>query len=433
MPPGPRANWVRQGRSRSKLTGPKKNKTIVNDKIDRLTELKIDRSETLARNRRWPWIVAGVTVAVAVVALLFRAIYSGPIVVQAQTIQLTESNARGASVLDASGYVVARRQATVSSKIAGKVLEVLIEEGMTVEKDQIVARLDSSSQDAQLALAKARLISSRAVLDEIQAILTQAEFDLDRALELNKRQLASAAELDAAKANAETLRARLASGRQNIVVEQRNVDVAVDQMDNTIIRAPFAGVVVTKNAQPGEMISPISAGGGFTRTGICTIVDMSSLEIEVDVNEAYIQRVKAGQAVSAALDAYPEWQIPAEVIAIVPTADRQKATVRVRIGFKERDSRVLRDMGVKVAFLESEQPNELAPPAIYVSRDAVKADSAGNYVWIIRDGNVQRRSISIGPDSPRGQQINSGLSAGDQIVLSAGKELVAGQNVTISN
>jgi RND family efflux transporter MFP subunit len=406
----------------------------VNDKIDRLSELKIDRSETPAEPRRWPWIVAGVAVAVTVVTFLIRAILNGPVDVEAQTVQLVDVNSGGTSVLDASGYVVARRQATVSSKIAGKVLEVLIEEGMTVEKDQVVARLDSSTQDAQLALAQARLSSAKAGLDEIQALLTQAELDLERVVELTRRQLASAAELDAARANAETLRARLASGRENIVVAQRGVEVAVDQMNNTVIRAPFAGVVVTKNAQPGEMISPISAGGGFTRTGICTIVDMSSLEIEVDVNEAYIQRVKAGQAVNAVLDAYPDWQIPAEVIAIVPTADRQKATVRVRIGFREKDARVLRDMGVKVAFLGSEQTSsEPVLPSIYISRDALRTDSDGSFVWIIRNDSVQRRAVSIGPGSSRGQQIMSGLSAGDRIVIAAEQQLAPGQSVRVSN
>ncbi len=405
----------------------------MNDKIDRLSELKIDRSEIPREPRRWPWIVAGVAVAVTVVGLLLRAILSGPVPVVAQTIQLTNTSSGAPSVLDASGYVVARRQATVSSKIAGKVLEVLIEEGMTVEKDEVVATLDASTQAAQLALAEAQLSSAKAALHEIQAQLTQAELDLARAVELTKRQLASTADLDAARANAEALRARLAAGRENIVVAQRNVEVSLDQMNNTIIRAPFAGVVVTKNAQPGEMISPISAGGGFTRTGICTIVDMTSLEIEVDVNEAYIQRVKAGQGVNAVLDAYPDWQIPAEVIAIVPTADRQKATVRVRIGFREKDARILRDMGVKVAFLGGDNMNsETAAPVIYVSSDAIRTDSEGKFVWIIRDGAVQRRAVSVGPSTSRGQQITAGLSAGDRVVISSEGELTPGQVVSTS-
>lgn len=405
----------------------------MNDKIDRLSELKIDRTERPAEPRRWPWVLAGIIVAVGVVGLLLWAILNGPIEVEAQTVRVAQANSTGSSVLDASGYVVARRQATVSSKIAGKVLEVLIEEGMTVEIDQVVARLDDSTQRAQLALAQAQLGSARAMLDEIQAQLTQAELDLVRAEELSRRQLASAADLDAARANAETLRARLASGKENIVVARRSVDVSKDQMNNTIIRAPFAGVVVTKNAQPGEMISPISAGGGFTRTGICTIVDMASLEIEVDVNEAYIQRVQSEQSVNAVLDAYPDWQIPAEVIAIVPTADRQKATVRVRIGFREIDSRVLRDMGVKVAFLGEQQPPTDPPVAsIYVSRDAVRTDSEGAFVWIIRDENVQRRAITLGGSSALGQQVTAGLSAGDRVVIGTEEELSSGQSVRVS-
>ena len=406
----------------------------MSDKIDRLAELKIDRSDEADDPKRWPWILAGFVLVMAAGAWIGRAIMNAPVEVEVQTVRLTESNAGGVSVLDASGYVVARRQATVSSKIAGKVLDVLIEEGMTVEKDQVVARLDDSTQRAQLALAEAQLGSARAALAEIQALLTQAELDLERTEELAEKKLASESELDAARANAETLRARLISGRENVVVAQRGVDVSKDQLDNTIIRAPFAGVVVTKNAQPGEMISPISAGGGFTRTGICTIVDMESLEIEVDVNEAYIQRVSAGQSVNAILDAYPDWQIPAEVIAIVPTADRQKATVRVRIGFSERDERVLRDMGVKVAFLGSEQRREdEQPPTIYISREALNADGEGNFVWIVRDDSVMRRAVTIGPASVRGQQIMAGLSPGDRVVTSAVADLAPGQPVRITN
>lgn len=405
----------------------------MNDKIDRLSELKIDRSEQPQEPRRGPWILAGVVVAAAVVGFMLRAILNGPIDVTAETVRLTQTGSGASSVLDASGYVVARRQATVSSKIAGKILDVLIEEGMRVEKDQVVARLDASSQNALLALAQAQAGSARAVLVEIQAQLTQAELDLARSEELHRRQLTSNAELDAARANAETLLARLASGRENVVVAQRNIDVSQDQLNNTVIRAPFAGVVVTKNAQPGEMISPISAGGGFTRTGICTIVDMTSLEIEVDVNEAYIQRVQSGQPVDAVLDAYPDWNIPAEVIAIVPTADRQKATVRVRIGFRERDERVLRDMGVKVAFLGGNGDSaETTQANIYINRDALRSDNEGNFVWIVRNDTVQRRAVSSGPSSSRGQQVTSGLSPGDRIIVAEEEPLTNGQTVRVT-
>jgi RND family efflux transporter MFP subunit len=407
----------------------------VSEKIDRLAELKIDRDDVPLEPRRWPWFVAAVAALVIAGGYVVNLFLQAPVEVEVQTVRVSEARSGGVSVLDASGYVVARRQATVSSKIAGKVQEVLIEEGMTVDRDQVVATLDDSTQRAQLALAEAQLSSAQASLAEIRAQLRQAELDLARTEELAVRKLASESELDAARANAETLQARLVSGQQNVGVARRGVDVATDQLNNTVIRAPFGGVVVTKNAQPGEMISPISAGGGFTRTGICTIVDMDSLEIEVDVNEAYIQRVRAGQSVNAVLDAYPDWQIPAEVIAIVPTADRQKATVRVRIGFRERDERVLRDMGVKVAFLGSESRDaEDAPPAtIYVNSDALRSDGDGSFVWIVRDDAVQRRAVTTGPSSARGQQIVTGLSAGDRIVTSAAKDLVAGQAVRISN
>ena len=402
----------------------------MNDKIARLAELQIDREAATEGRSRWSLIVLAFLGFAAVVAIVIWAFGSNPVAVTIESVRLTQSGGSAASVLDASGYVVARRQATVSSKIAGKILEVLVEEGVRVEKDQIVAYLDDSAQIAQLNLARAQLSSAKAALNETKAQLRQAELDLTRSTELLARNLTSRADFDAATANAETLRARLAAGHENVTVAKRRVDVSEDQLNNTVIRAPFAGVVVTKNAQPGEMISPISAGGGFTRTGICTIVDMDSLEIEVDVNEAYIQRVRPDQTVTATLDAYQNWKIPARVIAIVPTADRQKATVRVRIGFLERDQRILRDMGVKVAFLsDGADTTEAQPATVYVSRDAVRTDSEGNFVWIVRDNAVQRRTVSIGQSSSRGVQIMSGLGAGDKIVVAEEDDLVAGQTI----
>ncbi len=402
----------------------------MNDRTDRLAELQIDRGPEPTGQRRWPGVLLGL-IALVALASVGRWILSPNIVsVTIETVRLTRSGGPAGSVLDASGYVVARRQAVVSSKIPGKILEVLVEEGVRVVKDQIVAYLDNSSQTARLRLAQAQHRSAEAALNEIRAQLRQAELDLTRASELLARKLTSQAEFDAATANAETLRARLAAGRENVTVARRSVEVSQDQLDNTVIRAPFAGVVVTKNAQPGEMISPIAAGGGFTRTGICTIVDMDSLEIEVDVNEAYIQRVRQDQPVTATLDAYPGWKIPSRVIAIVPTADRQKATVRVRIGFLERDERILRDMGVKVAFLEDRAGTAEAQTAtVYVSQDAVRTDSDGNFVWIVRDGAARRRPVSVGQASGPRVQIMSGLSAGDRIVIAADQELLAGQAV----
>ena len=250
--------------------------------------------------------------------------------------------------------------------------------------------------------------------------------------DLAARDLASKASLDTAEATYDELEARLSTGRENVDVARSNVVLAEDSLSNMTIRAPFAGMVVSKNAQPGEMISPVSAGGGFTRTGICTVVDMGSLEIEVDVNEAYIQRVTAGQRVSATLDAYPDWQIPAEVIAIVPTADRQKATVRVRIGFLERDERVLRDMGAKVAFLGSELPAQSPQEVqgVMIAGEALRSDDTGDYVWRISNSIVERRAVTTGGTTDRERiLIVSGLTAGDTIVRSAEEPLSAGQRI----
>lgn len=305
---------------------------------------------------------------------------------------------------------------------------------MSVEAGQVVARLDDTTQRAQLALGNAQLQSARAAIAEVAAQLRAAELERDRLRLLAERKLTSTSSVDAAEANYDALAARLETARENVTVAQKSVALSQDALDDMTIRAPFGGMVVSKNAQPGEMISPISAGGGFTRTGICTIVDMDSLEIEVDVNEAYIQRVKAGQAVSATLDAYPDWQIPADVIAIVPTADRQKATVRVRIGFRERDERVLRDMGVKVAFLGSEPPPSTAgeQPGVLISGSALQQDADGDFVWRVANNLVERRAVTLGSAADRDRVlILAGLRAGDTIVSAATAPLSAGQEVKI--
>ena len=260
------------------------------------------------------------------------------------------------SILDASGYVVARRRATVSSKITGKVIEVLVEEGMHVKKGQLLARLDDSIPRAQVELVKAQLISAQVRLEEFHVQIKQARLDLNRTRGLAERNLSSQAELDRNSLIVEALLARLASGEQEINVAFKNLAIREHLLADMKVLAPFDGVVVAKSAQEGEMISPISAGGGFTRTGICTIVDMQSLEVEVDVNEAYINRVYANQPVAVTLNAYPGVEFEAAVIAIIPTADRSKATVRVRIALLNPDERILPDMGVRVAFQSEQSP-----------------------------------------------------------------------------
>lgn len=403
------------------------------DPSDRISQLKIDRTASEKAGRGWLWWAIGAAVVVATIAW-FTVLQPGSsdLLVETDVARKPPSAAAASSVLDASGYVVARRQATVSSKVTGKVEQVFIEEGMRVEEGEIVATLDDSTQQAQLELAIAQADSARAGLVEIEAQLRNARLDRDRLRDLAGRDLTSKSSLDSAEAVYDELAARLATGRENIDVAERNVALARDSLANMTIRAPFAGMVVSKNAQPGEMISPVSAGGGFTRTGICTIIDTDSLEIEVDVNESYIQRVRANQKVSAVLDAYPDWRIPAEVIAIVPTADRQKATVRVRIGFLERDERVLRDMGVKVSFLGDGAQQETDAPVqgVMIAADALRSDADGDFVWLVRGDAVERRAVVVG--GPRDRQrvlVASGLVAGDAVVRTADGPLSAGQNV----
>ncbi len=403
------------------------------DRSESINQLKIDRSApaTVGRSGRLPWVMLAVFGA-AVLWWIFFSPGSAAVLVETDIAREPPSVAAANSVLDASGYVVARRQATVSSKVTGKVAEVFVEEGMRVEKDEVVAKLDDKTQQAQLSLARAQADSARAVLDEIAAELRIARLDRDRFRDLAGRNLASKSSLDTAEATYDQLAAKLETGRENVKVAERNIELAEDSLSNMTIRAPFAGMVVSKNAQPGEMISPISAGGGFTRTGICTIIDTDSLEIEVDVNEAYIHRVTAGQSVSATLDAYSDWHIPANVIAIVPTADRQKATVKVRIGFLERDERVLRDMGVKVAFLgtstSAETQHDLE--GVVIAREALRTETGGDYVWLVRDNRVEKRAVQVGGPTDRAQVlIMNGLSIGDTIVRSADAPLQAGQSI----
>lgn len=405
----------------------------MSETSDRISQLKIDRQAPVQQQRNWllPAIVA-VAVAAGITWWLLGSPGSGAVVVETDTARRPPSAAQANSVLDASGYVVARRQATVSSEVTGKVTEVFVEEGMFVDKDQIVATLDDTTQQAQLQLARAQTDSARASLAEIEAQLRISRLERDRLRDLATRQLASQSSLDGAEAAYDELAARLETGKENVEVALSNVALAEDALANMTIRAPFSGMVVSKNAQPGEMISPISAGGGFTRTGICTIIDTSSLEIEVDVNEAYIQRVDPGQRVSAVLDAYPDWRIPTEVIAIVPTADRQKATVRVRIGFLERDDRILRDMGVKVSFLggEGQAEADAEVQGVLIAGESLRNDENGDFVWLVRNGAVARRSVVLGGPSDRPQVlVAQGLAVGDTIVRSSASPLIGGQSV----
>jgi len=352
--------------------------------------------------------------------------------IEVRSVLVKELNTQAAAtVLNASGYVTARRQATVSSKFTGKVIEVLIEEGMLVDQGQVLARLDDANIEASFQLAAAQLVSSQRSLRETETLLKEALLNLDRTRQLVEKGLASEVEMDRSRALAGTLEAQSDRKLADIDVSSRQLDIYRQQLEDTIIRAPFAGVIVAKNAQPGEMISPVSAGGGFTRTGIGTIVDMSSLEIEIDVNEAYINRVTAGQEVVATLDAYPDWKIPCHVIAIIPTADRQRATVEVRVGFDQLDQRILPDMGVKVAFQEVDQPgSEAAPTAgLLVPREAIRRQDGKTYLFVLGDGQVERRAVALGDARGSDVLVASGLAPGDRVVVEGPLELADGDFV----
>jgi RND family efflux transporter MFP subunit len=412
----------------------------MNATADQLHQLRIERKPGAKRRKRklWPWIVGAIVLAIAALIAM-----STMRPVPVQTVAARDAaDPANASLLDASGFIVARRIATVSSKTTGRVREVLIEEGQRVEAGQVLATLDPIDANAQQELARAQLAASQSQAAQVQAQLREAEASAVRLSSLVQQKLVSRQQYDQAVAARDALRAQLASVRRNAEVAGRQLNVADIGVDNTIVRAPFSGVITAKAAQPGEIVSPISAGGGFTRTGIGTIVDMDSLEIEVDVNEAYIGRVQPGMPVEAVLNAYPDWKIPAEVIAIIPAADRSKATVKVRIALKLRDAKIVPDMGVRVSFLEKAAPNAPKPTGVWVPTRAIvlpegtaAADSANakkGRVFVIEDGVARARDVQLDEIRDSDRRIGAGLKPGEQLVGDPGK-LRDGQRVVAAD
>jgi RND family efflux transporter MFP subunit len=406
----------------------------VTDLHQDLAGLKIERGPTTSRRRGWAgWVVAIVLVcATGAVAWAWLA---KPKPVDVQTAVVSERAAgTQASVLNASGYVTARRRATVSSKITGKVIYVNVEEGRAVKQGDVLARLDDSTLRAALNLATAQAEAARRAVAETEVHLAKAKLTLDRVTKLRHDGLATPSDVDAATEDVNGTTARIAALKQQIEVAERQIDVQKADLDNTVIRAPFSGIAISKDAQPGEMVSPVSAGGGFTRTGICTIVDMHSLEIEVDVNESYINRVTAGQRVTAVLDAYPDWQIPAHVIAVVPTADRQKATVLVRIGFEQLDPRILPDMGVKVTFLRNESDEgttAAAQPATLAPASAIRTAGSDRFAFVVTGDTVERRAVRVGGADGDRVEVIAGLHPGDRVVVAPSPDLREGVKVAV--
>jgi RND family efflux transporter MFP subunit len=401
-----------------------------------LASLRIDHSARAGSSRKGLWALVTL---LAVGAVAGTWIWSNRVEAAEVTTAAVETRTGAAAapgaVLNASGYVTARRRATVSSKVTGKVLEVYVEEGKAVKKGQVLAHLDDAQVRAALAVAEAQLESAKRGAMEDEARLKEAELTLARREQLVVERVIGKAELDSARAEVESLKARIALAQQRVKVAETQLRQQQTDLADMTVRAPFDGIAISKDAQPGEMISPVSAGGGFTRTGICTLVDMTSLEIEVDVSEQYINRVTPGQPVDAVLDAYPDWRIPSRVITTVPTADRQKATVRVRIGFEALDPKILPDMGVKVSFLTERAPAEAAgatPKAkIMVPKGAVRTADGKSIVFVLRDDRVERRAISVGGADGTSVEVLSGLTGGERVVVDGPPTLADGTKVTI--
>lgn len=399
-----------------------------------LDSLKIERTaEPPSSTGTYKWLIVAVLV-LAAIAGAYALLRDNAIEVETASAVATGGGGGGggAAVLNASGYVVARRQATVSAKTTGRVAEVLIEEGMEVKQGQVLARLDDSTMRPQFALSERQLDSARKNLQEVEVRVAEAERNLVRTQKLRADKLVSESQLDTAQAESAALSARLEALRSDVKVAEGSLRVRSQDLDDLIVRAPFDGVIISKDAQPGEMVSPISAGGGFTRTGIATLVDMDSREIEVDVNESFINRVKAGQKTEAVLDAYPDWTIPSHVINIVPTADRQKATVRVRIAFDTLEPRILPDMGVKVSFLDDAQKTEAsaAPRAtVRVPSSSVVKEGENAYVWRVRDSRLERVAVRTGAERDGQIDVLSGINGGELVVTKQIEGLAEGAPV----
>jgi RND family efflux transporter MFP subunit len=385
----------------------------------------------------WGFFAAGLGVLSLVAGGVFALKNRAPIVEVA--VARPAGDPAQQTLLNASGYVTPRRRATVAAKITGRVTGVFFDEGNRAKDGQLLATLDDSDVRRALESSVADRDSSQAAIQDYEVQLRYAEIQLHRAAELKAANVQSQDQLDSAQTGADSLRAKIALAKQQVSAANARIQVAQQAVDNCTIRAPFAGIIVSKDAQVGEMVSPISAGGGFTRTGIATIVDMNSNEVEVDVNEAYIARVEPGQRVTSTLDAYPDWQIPSHVRTVIPTADRQKATVKVRISFDKLDPRILPDMGVKVAFMGEDQAKKKGvakstgpKPTAIVPKSAVRTDGAKSYVFLVKDTKIERRGVTLGNDRGSDVEIMAGVNGGDSLVARGPENLQDGEAVRIN-
>ncbi|MGB5259770.1 MAG: efflux RND transporter periplasmic adaptor subunit [Gammaproteobacteria bacterium] len=405
------------------------------EKSELLKQLQLDDSARDTGSKpALPLIIATVILLVVALAGWYWLAGGKMFTVTTATAQALSGIQGSTSVLDATGYVTARRQATVSAKVTGQVTEVLIEEGQRVQSGEVLARLDSTDAQAQLGLAQAQLDAARAQLAALRLLLVQARRDDTRQQDLLVRKLTSQQAADDARTLVDTRKADLATQQRQVEVAERGVEVAQVALDNTVIRAPFSGVITVKAAQPGEIVSPFSAGGGYTRTGIGTIVDMDSLEIEVEVNEAYIGRVQSDQPVETTLNAWPDWKIPGRVITIIPAADRSKATVKVRISLDVKDARIVPDMGARVAFLDnrstarSDAPSA-TPTGVLIPANAIRTQGDGPLVFVMADGHAEARNVKLGQAYSDLRQVTDGVNSGERVILAPPADLQDGDRV----
>jgi RND family efflux transporter MFP subunit len=405
-----------------------------------------DTKRNAARSsRRWLWLILG---ALALILLAVAAFAFRDRKVEVEVAAARKPVSGPAGVLNASGYITPRRRATIAAKITGRVTSVMFDEGTRVTEAQLLATLDDSDARRALDSAKADRDSAQAAIADFEVQLRNAEIELRRTQQLVQEGVQTQQALDAAATTADSLRAKINLAKQQVAAAEARIREQQQAVDNCTIRAPYAGIVVSKDAQVGEMVSPVSAGGGFTRTGIATIVDLHSNEIEVDVSESYIAKVQANQPVTAILDAYPDWSIPAKVRTVIPTADRQKATVKVRISFTDdshvrlidpaAQQRILPDMGVKVTFLEEEKPkaaadksSAAAPAMALVPQVAIHQDSSSNFVFVVKGDTLERRAVSVGSARGSDVEILAGLQPDAVVVVKGPEGLRDGQSVQI--
>ena len=398
-----------------------------------LSSLKIDDRSRRAdkAGKKLGMFAAGLGAIVVVGGLLLAFRTQKPLVEVAAA--RPAGDLQSQALLNASGYVTPRRRATVAAKVTGRVEQIYAEEGLHVRSGQVLAELDCSQPRASLASARTDRDATAAALADLEVQLGNADREWKRAESLRDAGVNSVQQLDAARTTADSLRSKIALTKEQTRAAEARIAVAQQDVDNCTVRAPFDGIVVSKDAQRGEMVSPISAGGGFTRTGIATVVDMNSIEVEVDVNEAYIARVRTGQKAVSILDAYPDWQIPSTVRTVIPTADRQKATVKVRVSFDKLDPRILPDMGVKVAFLDDTPvaKSKGSEARALIPKAAVRQDGGKSIVFLVSQQKLERRAVSLGAERGSDVEVMAGISPGDKLVVAGAENLRDGQAVEV--